>query len=425
MKKMFGLLIIMTLLYFAIQFGFKFIEKGHVLDYKVTNGENVFKINETYVVNTKNESDNYYFSININDKINFNYQTFANFNMQGQVITDIKYYEDDVYTCILPIFTNDKVITDIICKKGDNYIFYNYIKGTDASLDVFASSLAEYKTDNFVDEKEQLTNSGLTIAYNSLLEDHFLALENYKGIYTLNNVNLSKLYNLKLLDTDVYEKELSAFANKYYLMADYTEDTKFNEFTLVNIANNSKSTIKYDYDISLDSYVQGVIGSSVYIFDRDTLRQYEVNVKTKTIIEVGNTEVGIKKYINGAFVNVNAYDAVSNNIKFNAYSTDNTFNGKSYALVEKTGIAKSGYYYIYEAVGSSYKVYRSSVQDGINLTYLFTTDNINNIVYYKDFVYYIEGNSIRRFSDKNLIETVMDNSELSFNKDLKFNVYFK
>ena len=236
MKKMFGLLIIMTLLYFAIQFGFKFIEKGHVLDYKVTNGENVFKINETYVVNTKNESDNYYFSININDKINFNYQTFANFNMQGQVITDIKYYEDDVYTCILPIFTNDKVITDIICKKGDNYIFYNYIKGTDASLDVFASSLAEYKTDNFVDEKEQLTNSGLTIAYNSLLEDHFLALENYKGIYTLNNVNLSKLYNLKLLDTDVYEKELSAFANKYYLMADYTEDTKFNEFTLVNIA---------------------------------------------------------------------------------------------------------------------------------------------------------------------------------------------
>ena len=46
--------------------------------------------------------------------------------MQGQVIKDIKLHVDSLYVCILPIFAGDKILTDIICKKDNEYIFYNY-----------------------------------------------------------------------------------------------------------------------------------------------------------------------------------------------------------------------------------------------------------------------------------------------------------
>jgi len=427
MKRMFGLLVVMTLLYFAIQAGFKLIEKGHTLDYKLEIDSNKYKINEIYTVNTKGESDNYYFNINVNDKYDFDLQTFVNFNMQSQIITDIMFYSDDTYTCILPIFTNGKIITDIICKKDNLYIPYNYIASKDAALDTFAQSLVKkgYNLDKYKNKLEKINTDSLLSVYDNILNNHFLALENYKGIYTLNNVNLKKIYNFQILEDDIYTKDISAFVGKYYLLADYTKETKFNKFTLVNIANNSKSTILYDYDISMDSYVQGVIGNSVYLFDRDTLKQYEIDVKTKTIIEVGNTEVGIKKYINGAFVNISAYDAKSSKITFTKYSTDNVLGGVNYAKVDKTGIAKSGYYYMYEQSGSSYKVYRSNIQNINTKTYLFTTDNLDNVVYYKDCVYYQEKNAINRYSDSNLINTVLENSELQFNKYLKFNVYIK
>lgn len=423
MRRVLKLLIAMAILYICIQFGFKLIEKGHKIEYKITTNDNQFVVNEVFTKNVKNETDNYYFIININDSI-FDYQTFKNFNMQSKVIKDIEYYKDDSYECILPVFVKGELLSDIICKKDNVYYNYHDIKNTDTGLDNFATSLENvgYNYLNFDDSTELLTSKNSTSVYNNLLKNHFIGLENYKGIYTINLKNNEKIYNSSIFSSDVYTKNLSAFVSKYYLVADYTKDYKFNEFTLIDITNNTKTIISYDYDINMDSYVQGVIDNLVYVYDRSTKKQYEIDVKHKTIIEVGNETVGYKKYINNDYIKVNTNN---DDFKFSKYATDNNFNGNSYAKVDKTGITKSGYYYIYEFDGTNYKVYRSNIQNGITKTYLFTTDNIGDVSYFDDYIYYRLGNIIKRYSESDGIRTVLADTELGFNTSIKFNVYKK
>ena len=141
-------------------------------------------------------------------------------------------------------------------------------------------------------------------------------MENYKGIYTINNKNLSKIYNVPIFNTDIYSKKISCYVDKYYLVADYSKQTKFNEFKLVDLTNNKVTTIKYDYDISLDSYILGTDKTKVYLFDNDTKREYEIDVKKETIIEVGNTNVGIKMMVNGNFQIIDAYYVYQNQMIF-------------------------------------------------------------------------------------------------------------
>lgn len=431
MGKVLKLLIVMSILYIIIQFGFKFIEKGHQLEYKIKTDDHEFIVKEIYTQNVKNEMDNYYLEMVIGNST-FDYQTFNNFNMQSKIVKNIYYFNDENYECILPVFVKDMVLSDIICKNGNVYQNYHNIKNKDANLDAFAVSLNKigYNVSKFDENLTPITSEQTITLYNNLLENHYLALENYKGIYTINKKNNDKIYNSSLFSNDIYTKELSAFVGKYYLVADYTKQYRFNEFILIDTTNNLKDKISYDYDINMDSYIQGVIGNNVYLYDNKTEKQYEIDVKEKIIIEVGNKEVGYKNYVNGEFVKVQNN---LNHFTFTKYSTDNIWNEREYPLVEKTGVTKSGYYYIYEQDGLSYHVYRSNIQNGITKTYLFTLSDSssynvarnNNIIYIGNYIYYKDGNRIKRYSDEYGVQTILSDSELGFNKNIHFGVYEK
>lgn len=419
MKKMLGLLIILSLILLGIKFGFTFIEKGHEINYVVNTNENNFEVKEIYTVNTKDEKNNYYFEININNT-KFDYQTFNSFNMASKIVKDIYYFKGE-YECILPVFMNNTILSDIICKKGDNYYNYHDLKGN-SELDNFASQLEQYgyNIKNFENNSTEVkTVNGVTY-YNNLFGGHYVALESYKGLNVLNN----SMYSRELFSKDVYTKSISGYIGKYYIVADYMKDTKFNVFTIVNLVNGKVSNISYDYDISLDSYILGTYDNSIYIMDKSTMKEYELNIATKTIIEVGNKEIGIKIYKDNNAEYDNAYNVVNNNLTFASY-VENTFNNSTYSKIIKTGIQKSGYYYIFEKIGNNYKVYRSNIQNGINKTYLFTTTTLNNFVYSNDTIYYQDGEYIKRYSDVSGIETVLKYSELKFNDNIKLGLYVR
>lgn len=420
MKRVFSLLIVMSIIYVLLQFGFQLIEKGHKVNYKIKNDNNNFEINEIYTKNKTGEQDNYYFDITINDS-KFFYQTLVDFNMQSKVIKNIHYYKDDNYECILPIYIKDKILSDVICKKGDTQYFYHDIKNNDTALDQFVNSLSNNGyIDKYSDNNEILSNKSSVVLYDNLIDNHYLGLETYKGLNTINNKNNDNIYNIMLFTKDVYQKPISTAVSKYYLVADYSKDYKFNEFILVDLTNNIKTTLPYDYDISMNSYIQGVVDYNVYLFDRSTKKQYEIDVKHETIIEVGNTDVGFKKYCNGTWEKETSYD-----FTFSKYCTDNTWNGNNYERVDKTGIKYSGYYYIYENIGGKYNIYRSDVQNSTVKTYLFTTNELNNIVYVGDSIYYQDGKTIKRYNDEFGVKTILTNSELEFNNNIKFMAYQK
>lgn len=418
MKKLINLLIILTILYFGIEISFINLNKGHNLEYKIKTKEHTFNVKEIYVQKKKNEINNYYFEVKVDDII-FNYQTYNNYKKANYIIKKIDYYDGD-YKCINIKDKNGKSISDVLCIKDNIEYYYNSIKGEEKNLDDFVTNLEGYN--KYEDNIKDIIDAEPVILYsNNLVDNHYIALQNYKGIYLINKKD--KIKNINVFKNDVYTNESSIVSNKYYVTADYNEDYKFHDFYLVNITNGKKNTITSDTSLSLDSYIQGTIDNDVYLFDKSDKTQYRINIKNDTVKVSGKKSEGIQVYKNNEFVIGSAYDASSNKIIFNKYTVDNVFDNKEYSRVDKVGNKLSGYYYLYLKDGDNYKVYRASIQNKKILTYLFTIDDIENIYYFEDYVYYKDGNYIKYYQNDLGIKTLLKDSEFEFNKSLKFGLY--
>lgn len=419
MKKLLELLIFLFVMYILIQVGFRLFSKGHNIEYTIST-EKEFLIKEKRVQNTKNEIDNYYFEITVDDTT-FGIQTYEKLKNMEKVIVDIKYYEDDKYKCILPVAKNDMLFTDMLCKQADTYYWYHSIQGINMQLDAFVASIDFYNVENFKETEETIKDDNKVTAYDNFEEGVFVGLEYYKGIYSFNSRTGYK--KKQLFDTDIYTKDISGYVNKYYVVADYNQEYEFHDFYIINLETNEMTKITSNNAISMYSYVQGVVGNSMYIFDIANKKQYEVNVKTKTAVEIGNESSGIKQYENGTWRTTNIYDAINNKLLFNKYSIDTTFNGKTYTKVDKVGNELSGYYYLYEKKNNLYSVYRANVQNPNLVVYLFETNNIDTIVYSKGDIYYKENSYIKYYSDLTGSRKLIKYNEVSFNNSLKFGVY--
>ena len=101
----------------------------------------------------------------------------------------------------------------------------------------------------------------------AIILKNYFAINSYNGIYTINNHNSKKVYNVKLFKDDIYTRDLSALANKYYITPDYTNEYDFNTLYRVDITNNDVSSFSFDYSISYNSYVQGVVDDKIYLID--------------------------------------------------------------------------------------------------------------------------------------------------------------
>ena len=97
------------------------------------------------------------------------------------------------------------------------------------------------------------------------------------------------------------------------------------------------------------------------------------------------------------------------------------YNGIQYSRVDNIGGEKSGYYYLYQNNGNNYDVYRINKQNENYKTYLFTTDDIENIVYDFDSVIYKSDKYIKKYSDLTGNKKIAQYDEVEFNKSLKFN----
>lgn len=415
MKRLFMLLIILFCLFLGVQFCFNYFGKGGTSNYRIDG----FDVKEVFTQNRKNEFDNYYIEISKDDTV-FSIQLFDNFNKSNKIIKEIEYFKDDQYECIFPVFKGTKQYTDLICK-SDVYYNYQEIKNKDNKLDEFVSGLKNYNEDNLIDKKDYKEAKGYKL-YNNLPDNHYLALDSYQGIVLYNN---NAMEYIKLFDRDIYERKISSSISKNYIVADYNEEYDFHKFKIVNLENGSIKEVVSDKSISFDSYIQGSIGDELYLFDKSNKKQYEIDLKGKTVIEIGNESSGVKVYQNNEWQNSNVYEASSNDLVFNTYKGELNINGIAYDKVDKIGNALSGYYYMYKKVNGRYEVYRANVQNTSNITYLFDTDNISYAIYDKDYVYYKDGKYIKCYSSKFGVRTIAENNELAFNNNLKMYLYVK
>lgn len=415
MKKLLRLLILLFAFYLLFQIIFNVFSNGYKVEYNVSG----FDVVEVLTQKTKGEYDNYYFEISTENNT-FSIQTLEELNLTKKVIKEIKYYKDDQYECILPILKNDTLFTDAICSYNNNFYYYHDLKGNNSLLDQFMSSIEIYDGTIYNLNEEIKKENNYITAYQYDIPDLYMILESYKGVYFINQKDGFTAKDLFTKDT--YSKDIHTFIKNYYVTADYSEDFEFHDFYVVNIKNYSVFKITSNNAISIYSYIQGSVGNSVYLIDTSAKKQYEINIKTKTVIEVGNDQTGIKIYQNGEWTEGNIYDAINDKLLFTDSVSLSDFNGISYARVDKVGGEKSGFYYLYENTKNGYNVYRVNAQNYNSKIYLFTTNNIDNIVYDQDRVCYKDDVYIKCYQDSIGVKLIVKNKEISFNNSLIFDV---
>lgn len=393
----------------------RFYSKGYTVNYKL--GENnEFTIKEIYTKNVKNERDNYYIEVAYG-KITFSYQFFSTFSEKRKVVKDLIYYDGE-YKCMLPVI-DGIAQTDILCYKDNRYYNYVSILGISKELDNFVNNIDIniYDKDNWLDKSTEFTESkGIKLYTYNKIDNHNIGVTNLKGIYLLNK----KITNVNVFPNDVYSRELSAVVGKYYLTVDYKEKNQFRIFYFVDLENGKIREAKAPNYVSFDSYIQGIVENSIYIYDKDNEKQYKIDTNKLSITEVGNNKNKIQYYNNGEWEKITTTKA-NKVLTFNYDNDDPDLQKFSYVYMD--GIKVSGYYYLFEKKNDYYNVYRAHIQNKKSILYLFKVKNIMDVFYVDEYIYYKDNNKIKYYSDSKGIKTLLEYSELEFNENLIFGVY--
>lgn len=419
MKKLFKILLSLIVLYFVLKLGIKHFGNGHNISYKIDK----FNIEEKLSINNKDEIDNYYIKIN-SKKFNIELQILSNLKKDKKILKEIKYETFNNQTCILPIFKDNQILTDILCVNNNIINNYSSLKGTNHELDNFANRMKEYgynfkKYENNL--KKYTKSKTLKLFTNNIVNNHFIALNDYRGIKTISNGNNYNSFNL--FKKDIYNVSLAYGLKNKYIIFDYNNKYEFDKLYVIDIVKNKKEVIKLKNKISHNSKIIGTNDNSILLIDYDNKKEYEINIKKNNIKEIGNKDNGYITYNCGKKENIE-----SNKILNKDYLIFKCYQNKKddkYERIDLAGSSNSGYYYYYQKTVDGYKVYRSNVQNPKQKLYITTLDNIDNINYSKEYIYYIKDNQINYYSDYTGIRTLMENTEFEFNKSLNYHVYVK
>ncbi len=411
MKKrylVFSVIIIFVLFHFA----YVWLSKGREVLYDIKGSSGTFKVKEVYTKNYKNDYSNYYIEIQSKTGL-FNFEVSNSFKGVSYIIDDIKYFKNDTYECVLPIFNGNKILSDILCIKNNMLYHYSDLKNESLELDKFASS---YLTNI---QSKTLKINNLELYTNNLDKNKYMIVTNYHGIDIINS---NKLKSVSLFENDVYTQNLKAQVGKYYVVADYNEDYDFHIFYRVDVTNNRISKIISDDAISLDSYIEGVVDGNIYLFDRDAKKQYKIDVFNKSVTLSGNTKKGILYYENGKFSNMSAYQALQKDIMFKIYKEDKTDN----ELLVQVGNKYSGYIYKYNSLeDGNYNVSSMHVQNQKVELNAFNLANCDRIFYTKSGLYYIDDDILYYYNPMYGNSNLIKNNEWKFNSSLNVYVYEK
>lgn len=401
--------IVILLLFIYISYLFFRTEFINEYDLQYENG--TFHIVEHYI---EDNEKGYIYKIISNDQT-YNFSIFDDhYNKSKKLITKIYHYSDNEYACILPVFIDNKVYTNIICNNKEGYFNYSDIQNPSAELINFANSISEYNIDNYI--LKQTPDDDYTAFLNNV--DYNMYVTNYKGYY-----NLKTKTNTELFAKDIYEQTLNYFTDKYYIIADYNQTYEFDKFYIIDLETNKKYDFDINHKISFDSYIQGNIKNNIYIYDKKNKKQYKIDLDKRAMEEVGNSDKGIIIYDGNEWIKETSSNCSNTTILFHNTINSNIMDTK-FQKIDKYG-NKLGYYYYYQKNETGYLVYKSNIDSPENKIFLFQTNTIDRITYYKNKIYYIDNNILKTYDDLNGIVNLFQFKEFSFNSTIKFGVYKK
>ncbi len=414
-KRFIKLFFCFIFLFIGIFLCIKFFSKGYTKKYSVDNGK--YNIKEVYTEDTKNEIDNYYIEISVNNVV-FNFQLYKEKSDKGKIVKDVIYYDGD-YKCILPILEDD-IKVDFLCYKENTYYNYSAIKGIDEDLDKYINNISKDKYNN-INFQDKLDNEKVVKKinyYNSdIFNDYTISFTNLNGVVSADN----SIKFTEIFGNDIYSRPISIFVNNYYVTANYDKKQQFREFYIIDLIKDKKKIVKAPNYISFDSYIQGIVEDEIYIYDIDNERQYKININDSQVIEVGNSKNNILYYNNGKWEKISTVRAKK--IELFTYNNKNEF--EEYDYVIKEGNKLSGFYYLIKENKDIYDVYKVNVQNTKIKKYIFSVDNVDDIVYTNDILLFRDEDRLKIYTEEYGIKTIIKYSELKYNDNIKFYILKK
>ena len=422
MKSLLKVFFSLCILYLLLNLILSMLSHGHDIHYSILRKKDEIAVSEKYIRNTKQEVNSYTLNIKVSNET-FQYHLMHEFDHPKKIVEDVQTVKDKTYRCMLPIFQDKQILTDIVCKnKNGEYLNYSSLEKTSEKLQMFAKNMEKYgyQPRNYRENKNGKKKIDLLELYpNNIPTNISFGLTNYKGLYYLKD---SQLSNVLLFDQDIYTREISTFVENYYVVADYNDVYDIKNFFLINLKDGSKEVVTSKEAIASDSYVAGVVEDCVYIIDKSNKKEYQLSVRDKEIIEIGNEKTNMKYYNEGKWEIVPYSRMTLKNTYFDLFKEK--VDG-DYHLFLKTAGATTGYSYYYKKVDDKYEIYRAQTGNDQIKMYLFTTDNIERIYCSKHYIFYQVNNEVKYYSDMTGIRTLLSNSELEFNQDILFGVYEK
>jgi hypothetical protein len=276
---------------------------------------------------------------------------------------------------------------------------------------VLDSLFLENKDYQFNDETDNKKSLGKINVYtDNIKDDIFLALNSYKGLYVINNTISTKIKDIKIFNKDVYSPTLTALVNDNYIIADYSATTEFSNFYIVNLKDDEYEILKSNKKISVNSYIAGIYDNKVYLIDKTNKKEYEIDIKNETVLEVGNVKNGALFYENGKLINKPFEQVNAQNLKFETYTKNDIYE----RIVKVNNI-----YYLFKKSGQEYKIYQAFDEKFTNPIYLFKTEFPDNISFFDNYVFYINENKGILFSSDIGYKTIFTYDELLFNPNIK------
>lgn len=415
MKKLFRLLVVLFILFYSFQVLFVYIGNGHTVDYKIEDDGKIFLVHEEFKSNDKKDKNNYYLRISMGDTI-FDILTYEDFKRSSEIVKKIKYFEDDNYKCIFVKYRNNLVLNDVLCNDGNYTIPYHSIEAPSVELKTFVAHLLleNYDEKKWVDNK--LVDSGndiVSLYNNNMIQNHFVGILMNNSLYRFNYIE--NIGNNNLSQNEIGGIKL--FINDKFVTLDY-KDKNIMTSRIYYITSSEYYDLSYNEKIT-SPVLLGSYNDSVFIYDKASKEEYEIDTKSKKILEVGSGDTTIKYYMNGEWKN----DKISNidveNLDFGS-EYDSNYSNNNFDKTIKVG-NKSGFYYYFKFRNNMYDIYRSTFNNKNNLTYLLTVTSIKNVQFVDDFVYYIDKNSLKYYSDNYGYRTLL--KSILINEDTIFKVF--
>ncbi len=403
LKKAISFSIIILLLFLAYQYGINFLKKNHTISYSIEKEES-FKIEENYIKNSNN--DYYLIKVTNNDKNEFIFDINNLFNKQKQIVEDVSVYEDNGWYCLSLIYKNKKKSSIPLCEKEGTIYSYNYAKNN-INLDDFISKLPNIESDG---QYKDAGNSGNGFNKGYLDDDETMIFYKYKNLSIItnkieNNVNFSS--------EDQYKNILGSAVGKFYIIPKYTSNATVKEYIKYDFEANTKNIISFNAEISKQSsYINGVYEGKLYIFDKSTLTQYEIDPYNDKTIVTGNKDKDAIAIINGEEKNISVYEMNEKNIVF-------TPNLDIYSKIKYDSIYPFDEFAIYTSNGNMNKVYNKYPDNSI---VLINDSDVKEIKATNNSIYYIKDDTLYKYN-KNGIFVITKSNELKYNNENIYDIF--